>query len=197
MIALCNYQIKRIENPEAINILYNIINDPKLDITNIKIELLKEIAKKEDFNKIFDKQGNILTKKLTYYSNKYGINKYKINNRQQKYLKQKIYNKKLIELLKNERKLNIILDNARIHTANFTKEMCELLSINLVYLPAYSPDLNPIEPVWRDSKSEIYNSRFNSIKELTKLFETAFYDKVDNTSYYENWANKFFEINFW
>ena len=42
VLALCNYQISRIENLEAKNILYNIVTNPKLDITNIKIELLKK-----------------------------------------------------------------------------------------------------------------------------------------------------------
>lgn len=36
-ITLCKYQILRIENPEAISIIYNAINDPKLEITNIKL----------------------------------------------------------------------------------------------------------------------------------------------------------------
>ena len=104
----------------------------------------------------------------------------------------KLYNKKLIKLLKNERKLNIILDNARIHIAKFVKEACELLSINLVYLPPYYPFLSPIEDVWKDVKREIYNIRLNSLKELIELFKSKFTDKVDNPTYYENWLTKFF-----
>jgi len=42
VIALCSYQISRIENLEATNILYNVVTNPKIDITNIKIELLTE-----------------------------------------------------------------------------------------------------------------------------------------------------------
>lgn len=62
--------MKRIKNIEIINILYDIVTDPKIDITNVKLELLKEYAKEEDFNKIFDNQDNLLPKKLSYYCKK-------------------------------------------------------------------------------------------------------------------------------
>ena len=55
-ITLCKYQILRIENLDAILILYDAINDPKLEITNIKIELLKERANKKELNELFDNQ---------------------------------------------------------------------------------------------------------------------------------------------
>ena len=100
IIALCYYQMKRIKNIEIINILYDIVTDPKIDITNVKLELLKEYAKEEDFNKIFDNQDNLLPKKLSYYCKKYKINKHKINNRQRKHLEYKLYNKKLIKIIK-------------------------------------------------------------------------------------------------
>lgn len=62
--------MKRIKNIEIINILYDIVTDPKINITNVKLELLKEYAKEEDFNKIFDNQDNLLPKKLSYYCKK-------------------------------------------------------------------------------------------------------------------------------
>lgn len=197
IIALCNYQISRIENIEATNLLYNIITNPKLDINNIKIELLKEKAGKEVLEKIYDEDHNIIPKKLSYYCTKNKINYYKINNRQRKYLRKALNNKRLINLLQNERKLNIILDNARIHTAKFVKEMCDILSINLVFLPPYCPFLNPIEDVWKDIKREIYISDYETLNELISLFASLFYEIVDNVTYYENWLIEFFDINLW
>ena len=38
-ITLCKYQILKIENQDSISIIYDAINDLKLEITNIKIEL--------------------------------------------------------------------------------------------------------------------------------------------------------------
>ena len=104
-------------------------------------------------------------------------------------------NKELISIMEEEQILNIILDNARIHTAKIVEESCEILSVNLVFLPPYCPFLNPIEGVWKDIKREIYNENYYSLNELIELFETKFYEKVDNTSYYDNWVMQFFGVN--
>ena len=63
-ITLCKYQILRIENQEAISLMYNAINDPKLEINNIKIELLKERANEKELKKLFDDAGSINEKKF-------------------------------------------------------------------------------------------------------------------------------------
>ena len=190
-ITLCKYQILRIENQEAIFIMYNAINDPKLEINNIKIELLKERANEKELKKLFDDAGSINEKKFKSLCKKYNINYYKINIRLKEHLKNNLNNKKLINLMKKERKLNLIIDNARIHTAKIVEEICEILSINLVFLPPYCPFLSPIEDVWKDIKGEIYNSNYNTLNELTDLFEKKFYEKVDSISYYKNWMDKF------
>jgi transposase len=39
----------------------------------------------------------------------------------------------------------IILNNCSIHRSNIVREIIELHGILLVFLPPYSPDLNPIE----------------------------------------------------
>lgn len=104
-------------------------------------------------------------------------------------------NKELSIIMKEEKSLNIILDNARIHTAKIVKEACEILSENLVYLPPYCPFLSPIEDVWKDMKREIYNTNHKSLDELIELFELKFYEKVDKISYFENWVMKYFEVN--
>ena len=42
----------------------------------------------------------------------------------------------------------IILDNASFHKGARTRELIEKSEYNLLYLPPYSPDLNPIENQW-------------------------------------------------
>ncbi len=91
--------------------------------------------------------------------------------------------------------MNISLDNAGIQTAKIVEEACEILSVNLVYLPSYCLFLSPIEDVWKDIKRKIYNVNYTSLDELTELFESKFYEKVDNISYFKNWAMKFFGVN--
>lgn len=195
VLTICKYLISRIENSKASKILYEIINSPKLKIENIKLELLEKNIDKEEFDEIFDEDKNIIPQKLKSKCKKYKINYYKINKIMKKHLQNMLNNKTLISIMKEEKPLNIILDNARIHTAKIVEEACEILSVKLVFLPPYSPFLNPIEDVWKDIKRELYNENYYSLGELTELFETKFYEKVDQISYYKNWLIKFFGVN--
>ena len=43
--------------------------------------------------------------------------------------------------------LVVILDNAKIHKSRQVQKFCQINQIFLLYLPSYSPDLNPIEYV--------------------------------------------------
>ena len=42
----------------------------------------------------------------------------------------------------------IVLDNARFHQSPTTQKLVEAAGCQLLFLPAYSPDLNPIEHLW-------------------------------------------------
>jgi putative transposase len=57
--------------------------------------------------------------------------------------------KKVIKSLQDE-KLIIVLDNVRYHHAKKLKPFLEQNRerLELMFLPPYSPDLNPIERVW-------------------------------------------------
>lgn len=46
----------------------------------------------------------------------------------------------------------VIMDNASFHKSTKIKEALEMRGHILEYLPPYSPDLNPIEPKWAQSK---------------------------------------------
>lgn len=58
------------------------------------------------------------------------------------------------EFLCKELKPNqvVIMDNASFHKSSKVKELIENVGCKLLYLPAYSPDLNPIEHVWANLK---------------------------------------------
>ena len=53
------------------------------------------------------------------------------------------------------RPILVVVDNARIHTAKITKATAAELSVFLVFLPPYSPDLQPIKFGWKDLKREL------------------------------------------
>lgn len=49
----------------------------------------------------------------------------------------------------------LIMDNAPIHTSNSISELIVTRGYRCVYLPPYSPELNPIEQFWSVAKSKI------------------------------------------
>lgn len=49
----------------------------------------------------------------------------------------------------------IILDNATFHKSERTRELIENAGCSLLFLPPYSPDLNPIETFWANLKAKI------------------------------------------
>ena len=42
----------------------------------------------------------------------------------------------------------LIMDNLRSHKVQGVKELVESVGAKIMYLPPYSPDLNPIEQMW-------------------------------------------------
>ena len=49
----------------------------------------------------------------------------------------------------------VIMDNASIHKSQKVRDLIEAAGCRLIYLPPYSPDLNPIETFWANMKSWI------------------------------------------
>lgn len=59
----------------------------------------------------------------------------------------------------------IVLDNARFHKSEETKKLVEAHGHQLLFLPPYSPDLNPIEKYWALIKRNLRNllEKYDSI----------------------------------
>ncbi|WP_425291170.1 IS630 family transposase [Spirosoma linguale] len=68
-----------------------------------------------------------------------------------------------------KRNLLIIWDGAAIHRSNVVKELLRerLGRMHLERLPAYSPELNPVELLWSQLKRNLKNKAFTSLDELT------------------------------
>lgn len=67
-------------------------------------------------------------------------------------------------------------DNAKGHSASFTKSVFEALGIKPIFWPANSPDLNPIETIWDLLKNYIernYPKVHISYDELRRLVQEA------------------------
>lgn len=88
-------------------------------------------------------------------------------------------------------KIVLILDNFPSHKANVTREKAEELSIALTFLPPYSPDLNPIEQIWRCLKRELSTAHFRSEKEFKAIIQNAFNQLTERLSFSASWFQKF------
>ena len=49
----------------------------------------------------------------------------------------------------------VVLDNARIHRNSEIFDIANDFGLTILYLPPYSPDLNPIEKVWANFKNKL------------------------------------------
>jgi transposase len=61
----------------------------------------------------------------------------------------------------------VVMDNAAFHKSERTRELIESVGCRVIFLPPYSPDLNPIEKFWANMKRWIeYN-----IVNFTQLYD--------------------------
>jgi hypothetical protein len=68
----------------------------------------------------------------------------------------------------------IVMDNAPIHTADQIDEMITARGYRSIYLPPYSPELNPIENFWSIVKNKVKRSSFEDAEDLaTRIAEAC------------------------
>lgn len=63
VLTICKYLISRTENPKALKIISEIISSPKLEINNVKIELLEKCMDEKEYKQMFDDEQKIIPKK--------------------------------------------------------------------------------------------------------------------------------------
>ena len=204
VITLCHYRIENMENTLGKHLIEKAINNKNLSDEEIKIYLSSKSLNKMDLiNKINNELYNNNSQQTSIEKIQKICRKEDYNN------SRKIWNEKRFRLLENlsnpkiydinskEKRINLILDNARIHHAKIVEKVCEILNINLIFLQPYCPDLNPIEDVWRIIKSEIYKSIYKNLNELIEIFKEKYYQIVDSKSFYEKWVDEYLGTNIW
>ena len=60
----------------------------------------------------------------------------------------------------DEKTVHVILDQSGYHKASFVAEYASKCNIKLHFLPPYSPNLNPIERLWKIMNEQVRNNRF-------------------------------------
>jgi len=84
----------------------------------------------------------------------------------------------LSDLDKQEFKI-IVLDNGAFHKA---KRLAVPQNIGLIFLPSYSPELNPAEQIWRVLKKTICNKVFKTLDELSDHLSNVIQKIITNDS---------------
>ena len=90
-----------------------------------------------------------------------------------------------------EKRIVVVLDNFRTHHAKRVRKEAEKLDISLVYLPPYSPDLNPIENVWKSVKRVISEESPLNVEELKEAIAKTFKKLTELLSFAKSWIEEF------
>jgi hypothetical protein len=118
-------------------------------------------------------------------------NQSRIDRLQRENIVKNLQNSEMINQLKKERKIVIILDNYPVHKAQLAQKACEILNIQLILLPPYSPKLNPIEQIWRTIKRELSKIYIKNDTFLITKFKSKYDEIILNKTYHENWTEKY------
>ena len=68
----------------------------------------------------------------------------------------------------------VVMDNMRTHHVKEVQMLLQEANIKLLYLPAYSPDLNPIENMWSKIKAILRKLKIRSLSLLPQGIAEAF-----------------------
>ncbi|MDN7025357.1 IS630 family transposase [Methanoculleus sp. FWC-SCC1] len=90
-----------------------------------------------------------------------------------------------------KKRLVIVLDNFKSHHAILVRQYAAGNNIRLAYLPPYSPDLNPIEQIWRAIKREVSATFVRDYEHMTVTIARAFERLAAKRTYWEKWVQKF------
>ena len=87
-----------------------------------------------------------------------------------------------------DKPVTLVLDNARYQKWALVYELAHLLHIELLYLPAYSPNLNLLERLWKFTKKHCLYSTYytyfdamkNAITQCLSQTNTKYKDELNS-----------------
>ena len=85
----------------------------------------------------------------------------------------------------------LVLDNHFAHTCEYTRRRAHQLGIDFIFLPVGSPDLNPIEQVWKSLKWEASPLIVESANEFRALVFDLFEELTSRLSFAKSWIDEF------
>ena len=84
-----------------------------------------------------------------------------------------------------------VLDNFSSHKSKIVRDKARDLGIYLIYLPPYSPDLNPIEYIWKSLKRVLSLIFVTSLDEMKAVISAGWNEFSQRLSYAEGWIKRF------
>ncbi len=85
----------------------------------------------------------------------------------------------------------MVLDNFSAHRTEDVAITAEFLDIELIFLPPYSPQLNPIELIWKSIKRVISRTFVKDQDMMIEIVKSNFIELSKKKTFCENWINKF------
>jgi hypothetical protein len=72
----------------------------------------------------------------------------------------------------------LIMDNASFHHTDEVQELCDAAGIRVIFLPPYSPDLNPIEEFFSQLKARVRRKMrtMNPEEDFAEFLEACIYE---------------------
>ena len=82
----------------------------------------------------------------------------------------------LKKLLKRWGRVCLFVDNARWHRGRIVEEFIQShpRTLKVVYLPKYSPELNPVEPCWKPARKKLGNRLLHTLPAMTYHLRKTF-----------------------
>lgn len=120
------------------------------------------------------------------YNGNSAVNTY-INSRQESvmdFLKQIRYSNPFGHII-------VILDNFSAHKTENVAITAEILDIEPVFLPPYSPQLNPIELIWKSIKRVVSRTFMKNQEMMIHTVKASFIELSKSKSFCKKWVDVF------
>ena len=192
-------RIVNMENDELKETLHKLVYNSNLDETSIiqQIKSESKISDKEFKDKIAKRlEDDKLTEKQLLHGIELDINKIspttdEIKKETELQILKNLEESNIKRQFKKEKPIAIVLDNYKVHTSTKFIKACKILNIKLIFLPSYSPHLNPIEQIWKSIKRIISSTYIEDKEHLKLIIHQEFYKLVKKETFYKEWINKY------
>ena len=119
-------------------------------------------------------------------------------NKQKEIRKEHIINllisNQIDEFCYNMPRIVVFLDNALAHRTDFVKQVAKFLNIYLLYIPKYSPDLAPVELVFRILKNDLKSNRLTTKEQVDDKCLNVFEEKCKGDKMYGWFVERYLPV---